>query len=187
NVTDFASRAVHEMTVTAKTIINSYYGNAPKFSYWNGCSTGGRQALSEAERYPGDYDGIVAGAPAINASRLQGMQVWAAQAVHKDEASYIPPAKYPMIHDAVLQASDALNGVKDGVLEDPTKCKFDPKTLVCKDGVDAPSCLTAPQLEAAKKLYAGPKNSRTGQQAFPGLEPGSELFWNSLAGPRPMT
>jgi len=183
---DFGYRAVHEMTVAAKAIIGGYYGNGPKYSYWNGCSTGGRQALSEAQRYPNDYDGILAGAPAIYASRLQGTQVWASQAVHKDEASYIPPAKYPMIHDAVLQQCDALDGVKDGVLEDPLKCKFDPKVLACKDG-DAPSCLTPPQLEAASKLYAGPKNSKTGQQAFPGLEPGSELGWNMLAGPQPMS
>ena len=184
-VNDFGYRAVHEMTVAAKAIISSFYGNGPKYSYWNGCSTGGRQALTEAQKYPNDYDGILAGAPAIYASRLQGTQVWAAQTVHKDEASYIPPAKYPAIHAAVLQQCDALDGVKDGVLENPMKCKFDAKVLACKD-TDASSCLTAPQLEAAMKLYAGPKDSR-GKPAFPGLEPGSELGWNTLAGPQPMS
>ena len=184
-VIDFGYRAVHEMTVTAKAAIVSYYGNAPKYSYWNGCSTGGRQALMEAQRYPNDYDGILAGAPAIYASRLQGMQVWASQTVHKDEASYIPPNKYPAIHAAVLQQCDALDGVKDGVLEDPTKCKFDPKVLICKEG-DSASCLTAPQVEAASKLYAGPR-TRTGQPLFPGLQPGSENGWNTLAGPQPMS
>ena len=129
-VVDFGYRAVHEMTVAAKAIIiGAYYGSGPKYSYWNGCSTGGRQALTEAQRYPSDYDGILAGAPAIYASRLQGMQVWAAQTVHKDVASYIPPSKYPAIHAAVLRGCDAMDGVKDGVLEDPTKCKFDPKVL----------------------------------------------------------
>jgi feruloyl esterase len=185
-VIDFDYRAVHEMTVAAKAIIAAYYGSGPKFSYWNGCSTGGRQALTEAQRYPTDYDGILGGAPAIHASRLQGMQVWAAQVVHQDETSYIPPTKYPVIHDSVLQQCDALDGVKDGVLEDPTKCKFDPTVLTCKE-TDAPSCLTAPQVAAATKLYAGPKDLRTGRPAFPGLEPGSELGWNTLAGPRPMT
>src|SRR6185436_491841 len=174
----------HEMTAAAKAVIASYYGNGPKYSYWNGCSTGGRQALTEAQKYPNDYDGILAGAPAIFASRLQGTQVWAAQTVHKDEASYIPPAKYPAIHEAVLKQCDALDGVKDGVLENPMKCNFDARVLACKDG-DAPSCLTAPQLEAATKLYAGPKDSR-GKPAFPGLEPGSELGWNMLLGPQPM-
>jgi tannase/feruloyl esterase len=185
-VIDFGYRAVHEMTVAAKRIIEAHYGTGPKYSYWNGCSTGGRQALTEAQRYPDDYDGILAGAPAIYASRLQGMQVWASQTVHKDDASYIPPAKYPVIHDAVLQQCDALDGVKDGVLEDPTKCKFDPKVLACKE-TDAPSCLTTPQLEAARKLYAGPANSKMAQQLFPGLQPGSELGWNTLAGPQPMS
>jgi len=179
-VIDFGYRAVHEMTVAAKSIIKTYYGNGPKLSYWNGCSTGGRQALTEAQRYPNDYDGILAGAPAINASHLQGAQVWSAQAVHKDEASYIPPAKYSAIHNAVLRQCDALDGVKDGVLENPTQCKFDPKVLLCKEG-DAPSCLTAPQVEAARRLYEGPRN------VFPGLEPGSELGWSMLSGPKPMS
>jgi feruloyl esterase len=177
---------VHEMTVAAKGVIAGFYGNGPKYSYWNGCSTGGRQALTEAQRYPNDYDGILAGAPAIFASRLQGMQVWASQTVHRDEASYIPPAKYPAIHNAVLEQCDAIDGVKDGVLEDPTKCKFDPKVLTCKES-DIASCLTAPQVDAAAKLYAGPRNSKTGQAVFPGLQPGSELGWNMLAGPQPMS
>ena len=185
-VIDFGYRAVHEMTVAAKSIVDAYYGTKPKYSYWNGCSTGGRQALMEAQKYPNDYDGILAGAPAIYASRLQGMQVWASQTVHKGEASYIPPSKYSVIHDAVLQQCDALDGVKDGVLEDPTKCKFDLKVLACKD-TDAPSCLTSPQLEAARKLYAGPVNSKTARPLFPGLEPGSELGWNTLGGPQPMS
>jgi feruloyl esterase len=174
------------MTVAAKSIVDAYYGTKPKYSYWNGCSTGGRQALMEAQKYPNDYDGILAGAPAIYASRLQGMQVWASQTVHKGEASYIPPSKYSVIHDAVLQQCDVLDGVKDGVLEDPTKCKFDLKVLACKD-TDAPSCLTSPQLEAARKLYAGPVNSKTARPLFPGLEPGSELGWNTLGGPQPMS
>jgi feruloyl esterase len=185
-VIDFGHRAVHEMTVAAKAIIAAHYGNGPKYSYWTGCSTGGRQALMQAQRYPADYDGILAGAPAIYASRLQGMQVWASQTVHKDESSYIPPGKFPAIHDAALQRCDAQDGVKDGVLEDPTKCKFDPKVLACKTG-DAPSCLTAPQVQAATRLYAGPQNSKTGRQLFPGLQPGSELGWNTLAGPQPMS
>jgi feruloyl esterase len=183
-VIDFAYRAVHEMTVAAKAIISARYGNGPKYSYWNGCSTGGRQALAEAQRYAVDYDGIIAGAAANYVSHLQGAQVWAAEVVHKDEASYIPPAKYAVLHAAVLDACDALDGVKDGVLENPTKCHFDPKTLLCKDA-DGPSCLTAPQVEAARQLYAGPVDSR-GKSLFPGLEPGSETGWATLSGTRPM-
>ena len=170
-VVDFAYRAVHEMTVAAKVIVSGYYGSPAKHSYWNGCSTGGRQAFAEVQRYPEDYDGIIAGAPANYVTRLQGMQVWAAAESHRDEAAYIPPEKYPLLHQAALDACDALDGVKDGVIEDPTRCKFDPGV------VD----LAPKQLEMARKMYAGP------QGVFPGVEPGSELGWNTLAGPRPMS
>jgi len=183
-VIDFSYRAVHEMTVAAKAIIHARYGNNPKYSYWNGCSTGGRQALTEAQRYAADYDGIIAGAAAIYTTHLQGAQVWSAAVVHRDEASYIPPAKYAILHDAVLDACDALDGVKDGVLENPGKCRFDPQVLLCK-AADAPSCLTAAQVEAARQIYAGPADSH-GKQLFPGLERGSESGWATLSGPRPM-
>jgi feruloyl esterase len=183
-VIDFSYRAVHEMTVAAKAIVAARYGTGPKYSYWNGCSTGGRQALTEAQRYPADYDGIIAGAAAIHTTHLQGAQVWAAQTVHRDDASYIPPAKYAAVHAAALAACDELDGVKDGVLENPVKCHFDPKALLCKRG-DDPSCLTAPQVEAARQIYAGPRDAR-GKSLFPGLEPGSETGWATLSGSRPM-
>jgi feruloyl esterase len=187
-VIDFSYRAVHEMTVAAKAIINARYGNNPKYSYWNGCSTGGRQALTEAQRYAADYDGIIAGAAAIYTTHLQGAQVWSAEVVHKDEASYIPPAKYAVLHAAVLEACDELDGVKDGVLENPTKCHFDPQKLSCSNvtkDADGPSCLTAPQVEAARQIYTGPRNSQ-GKSLFPGLERGSETGWATLSGAKPM-
>lgn len=176
---DFAYRAVHEMTLAAKDIIVAFYGNGPVRAYFNGCSTGGRQALAEAQRYPVDYDGIVAGAAANYPSHLQGAQVWTTKITHEDDG-YIPPAKYPLIHNAVLEACDALDGVKDRVLEDPRRCHFDPQTIVCK-GSDAPTCLTPAQVEVARKIYAGP-----GASLFPGLERGSELGWATLSGPQPM-
>jgi len=175
---DFAYRAVHEMTVAAKGIVAAYYSSGPRYSYWNGCSTGGRQALAEAQRYPSDYDGIISGDPANYVTGTQGAQVWTSAISHKNEAAYIPPAKYALIHKAVLDRCDALDGVKDGVIEDPARCKFEPKVLECK-GPDEPSCLTAPQVETARAIYAGPGN-------FPGLEPGSEMGWASLAGPKTM-
>ncbi len=177
-VVDFAYRAVHEMTVASKGIVQGFYGRAASHSLWNGCSTGGRQAFSEAQRFPEDYDGIIAGAPAFYVTHLQGMQVFIAAEAHKDEAAYIPPAKYPAIHKAVLDQCDALDGVKDGVLENPRLCKFDPQVLQCK-GADTSDCLTAPQVALAKKMYSGP----TG--LFPGVERGSELGWGMLAGPKP--
>ncbi len=177
-VVDFAYRAVHEMTAASKAILAAYYGDGPQYSYWNGCSTGGRQAMAEAQRFPADYDGIIAGAPANYPTKLQGSQVWTSAMTHKNEAGYIPPAKYAAIHKAALDQCDALDGVKDGVIEDPGRCKFDPKIIECK-GEDGPSCLTAPQVELARKIYAGPG-------FFPGLEPGSEMGWATLSGPKPM-
>ena len=178
---DFGWRSEHEMTVKAKAVIRTFYGDAPRRSYWNGCSTGGRQALKEAQKFPDDFDGIIAGAPA----NRNALALWIAFAVLKDPASYIPASKYPMIHQAALEACDALDGVKDGLIEDPTRCHFDPKVLLCK-GADNASCLTAPQVEAARKYYTAATNPRTGQELFPAFVPGSELGWGDFgAGPDP--
>src|SRR5438477_12475998 len=117
---DFAYRSEHEMTVKAKAIVDGFYGRGPRYSYWNGCSTGGRQGLHEAQRFPGDYDGIIAGASANPRTYLNSWQLSIAQATLKDPASNIPASKYPMIHQAVVAACDALDGVKDGLITDPT-------------------------------------------------------------------
>ena len=178
---DFAWRSEHEMTVTAKAVIQAFYGSAPRLSYWNGCSTGGRQGLKEAQKFPNDYDAIIAGAPANRTA----ISLWIAAAVLKDPASYIPPSKYPIVHQAALAACDARDGLKDGLIDDPTKCDFDPKVLLCK-GADGPGCLTAPQVDAAKKIYSPAINPRTGQQLFSSLVPGTELAWGVQAqGPEP--
>jgi feruloyl esterase len=184
---DFAYRSEHEMSVKAKAIVSAFYGNAPKYSYWNGCSTGGRQGLHEAQRFPDDFDGIIAGASANPRTYLNSWQISIAQASLKDPASFIPPAKYPMIHQAVLAACDALDGVKDGLIGDPPKCKFDPKTIQCSStgsgqGGDDSSCLTAPQVEAARKIMSPIKDPKTGAEIFPGFEPGTELAWAGLVG-----
>ena len=178
---DFAWRAVHEMTVQAKAIVAGFYGNGPRLSYWTGCSSGGKQGLTEAQRFPADYDGIVAGAPANFWTHLMVGGLWIGQATLKESAAYIPKEKYPVIHKAALEACDATDGAKDGLIEDPMRCRFDPKTLLCAAD-DGPACLTAPQLEAAKKIYAGATNPRTAKAIFPGLEPGSELGWGAMAG-----
>ncbi len=176
---DYAYRSEHEMTVKAKAIIAAYYGTSPKLSYWNGCSAGGKQAMKEAQRFPDDYDGIIAGAPGLDWIARATLSMWVAQAVHKNEASYIPPRKFPFLHDAALNACDAADGLTDDVIEDPTRCSFDPKTIECK-GPDETTCLTAPQVEAARKIYAGP-----GPGIAPGLARGSELGWGTFAGPNP--
>ena len=137
------------MTVESKSVVAAFYGNGPKYSYWNGCSSGGKQALKEAQRFPDDFDGIIAGAPANNWVHQKAAVVAVSQAVHKDEASRIPTEKYVALHNAVLAKCDTLDGVKDGILEDPTRCKFDPAEIECK-GADARGCLTKPQVAAAR-------------------------------------
>ena len=172
-VIDFGYRAVHETRLKAAPILEAFYGKQPAFSYFNGCSDGGREALMEAQRFPDDFNGIIAGAPANYWTHLMTGFVWDEQALLDDPASYIPASKLPALQNAALAACDELDGVKDGLLEDPSRCHFDPATLECK-GADGPTCLTAAQVETAKKIYAGPKNPRTSRQIFPGYAPGTE-------------
>jgi feruloyl esterase len=182
-VIDFGYRAVHEMVEKSRAVIEGYYARAPKRSYWNGCSTGGRQGLEDIQRYPNDFDGAITGAPALN-PRTAAQIVWTAQAVHKDDGSLIPASKFPVMQKAVLEACDGHDGVKDGVLEDPTRCKFDPKVIQCQGG-DAANCLTAAQVETARKIYSPAVNPRTGEQISPAFEPGSEKGWTYAASTQP--
>jgi feruloyl esterase len=152
---------------------------------WNGCSTGGRQGVVEASKYPGDYDAIIAGATPVTTPRLHGVRLQFNRMVHRTAESYIPPEKYPAIHDAALKACDALDGVKDGVIDAPDRCTFDPSVLRCQ-GDDGPACLTAAQVETARAMYSPVKDLTTGATlSFPMLHPGSELGWATLAGPQP--
>lgn len=183
---DFGYRAVHELAVQSKAIITAFYGQAPKYSYWNGCSAGGKQGLKEAQMYPADFDGIIAGTPVNDWIGRSMGAVWFAQASHETEGSLIPREKFAAIHEAALGACDALDGVKDGIIENPEACKFDPASIQCK-GADSNDCLTAAQVATARKIYSGVINPRTKQVIFPGLEPGSELGWGTQAGPNPFT
>ena len=182
---DFGYRAVHEMTVKAKSIIDAFYGAAPTLSIWNGCSQGGRQGITEAVRYPADFDGIIAGAPAVNFVQLHAGRVAINRAVNATPASAIPSSKYPLIHQAVLASCDAKDGVADGVLENPGACSFDPKVLQCS-GQDDSACLTAPQVESATRMYAGAKHPSTKAPVLPGLAPGAELGWNVIGSTQPL-
>jgi feruloyl esterase len=171
-LTDFAYRAVHEMTVTAKELISKFYSRAPRLSYWNGCSTGGRQGLMSAQKYPEDFDAILAGAPANYQTHLHTWDLSVSTPVLKDTAGAVSAAKLDLVNKAVLNACDAKDGVADGVLNDPTKCTFDVASLQCKAG-DADNCLTAPQVAAMKRVYEPVKTS-SGQVVFPGKMPGAE-------------
>jgi feruloyl esterase len=177
-VIDFGYRAIHEMTVKGKQITERFYGMAPLESYFVGCSTGGRQGLSEAQRYPDDYNGIVAGAPAIDWTHLNLSGVWVALSTLKDPDSYIPASKLPAINDASLAACDLSDGVKDGLVADPRACRFDPATIICKEG-DASGCLTQKQATALTKIYEGVK-STDGRTLYPGRLPGVERGWGNF-------
>jgi len=171
-IIDFGYRAIHEMTVVGKAAVKAFYGDAAKYSYFAACSNGGRQALMEAQRFPDDYNGILAGAPANYWTHLLASTLWDAQATTLDPESYIPDTKVPAIAQAVVSACDANDGVEDGIINDPRQCHFDPATMLCKEG-DSDSCLTQSQVIALKKLYAGASDSH-GKQIFPGFVPGGE-------------
>lgn len=183
-VTDFGYRATHEMTVAAKALMSGFYGSGPRYSYWNACAAGGRQGWHEVQRYPGDYDGLIVIDPANSWTRLQTWSMYVWQVAHATPESYIPPAKYPVIHQAAINRCDASDGATDGLISDPMRCQFDPAVLQCT-AADGPNCLTAAQVDTARTIYAPARNPRTNEVIFPGLLPGSELGWGSLAGPNP--
>ncbi len=172
-VVDFGHRGIHEMTRVAKLAVHAFYGKDAQHSYFAGCSDGGREALMEAQRYPADYDGILAGAPANYWTALLSTAVSDTQALTLNQASFIPQAKIPAISAAVLAACDDKDGVRDGILNDPRQCHFDPATIRCKAGEDTDKCLTAPQAAALKKIYAGLRDAHD-HELFPGFLPGAE-------------
>jgi feruloyl esterase len=175
-VTDFAGRAMHETTVVGKALTAAYYGFAPTYSYMIECGGGSAAALHEVQKYPADYNGVVIGGHAAHLTRQIFGQLWLWAAAHPDGVAILPAAKLAVIHDAVLARCDLLDGVKDGLLENPRRCTFDPKEIECRSG-DGPDCLTGPQVEAVRKIYAGPTNPRTNEKIWSPLYRGSELDW----------
>lgn len=169
---DYAHRGIHEMTVTAKAIATAFYGRPPARSYFSSCSNGGRQALMEAQRYPNDYDGIIAGAPANDFTNIAVGFLHNQLALRTDPASAIPPAKWAAVEAAAVAACDATDGLKDNLIDDPRRCRFDPSVLLCS-GAESDTCLTAPQLAALRKIYEGPRTPQ-GKSIFPGFVPGAE-------------
>jgi len=170
-VVDFGWRAVHLTAVAGKALAAAYYGTAPRKSYFVSCSNGGRQGLMEAQRFPDDYDGIIAGAPAYNWTRLFTGFVWNAKSLAQPGAS-IPAAKTPAIASAVLAQCDRIDGLADGLLGDPRKCRFDPAVLRCTTG-ETNSCLTDPQIASLRAIYQGPQKP-DGTQIYFGFPPGGE-------------
>jgi feruloyl esterase len=189
-IKDWGYRAVHVMTDAAKEVVRAYYERVPAHSYFKGCSTGGHQALMEAQRYPADYDGIVAGDPGNNRIRLNAGFLWSWLAAHKTGEPPLPASKLPLVNQAVIAACDVLDGVKDGLIGDPRRCSFDPSTLLCK-GSDGVACLTASEVTAVRAIYEGARNPRDGERVYAGWARGSEALggrgggWASYFAGRP--
>jgi len=177
-VIDFGWRAVHEMAAVSKQIVAAYYDAGPRWSYWNGCSAGGRQAMKEAQRFPADFDGIIAGAPGLDWTGRAAQAVRIAKSLETAEAARLSPPHRQLLHRAVVDACDALDGLKDGLIENPRRCTFDPAVLECK-GSEGTSCLTTAQVQTARLIYSAVVNPRS-KRAITGLEPGSELGWTDL-------
>ncbi len=181
-IIDFAYRAEHVSTERAKDILAAYYGHAQSKSYFVGCSQGGHHALMEASRYPEDYDGIVAGAPGWQWMNLMAGELWNSQPYLRDQTAIVS-AKLAVLNAGVVAACDANDGVVDGVVNDPRTCTFDPAVLQCT-GADAANCLTAPQVAAAQRIYAGAKQS-DGTVIFPPYTRTSETGWALYTGVAP--
>jgi feruloyl esterase len=178
---DYGYRAVHEMTEKGKAITAAFYDRNAQYSYFVGCSAGGKQAIKEAQMFPADYDGVVAGSPGVNWSGRALLSVWVGQAQAENN---LPREKWAVLNTAALGACDASDGVKDGVIENPLQCKFDPQVVQCKAG-DAADCLTAAQVETARKIYGPVIHNRTKQPIVAGFSPGSELNWATMGGAQP--
>jgi feruloyl esterase len=188
---DWGFRAAHLMTVTGRRIAQAFYGKEPAHAYFSGCSTGGQQALIEAQLFPSDYDGIVAGSPVVNRTHVHAAFVWDYQAAQRVAGAALGHDKLMLLKKAVVAACNSGAGAaaSDTFVADPAHCAFDPATLVCKVG-DAPDCLTPEQVETAARFYAGPKNPRTGEQIYPGWARGSEgpaLGWPLEEGDPPLS
>ncbi len=182
---DFAERAFHLTTVTAKEIIKQFYGTPPQHAYFTGCSGGGRQAMIEAQRFPEDFDGIVVGAPAYNLTGFHFAFIWNGQAMFPDPNNLSQPVvsneKLKLLEAKVLAKCDAMDGLQDGLLDDPRKCNFDPAQDLPKcQSTESSDCFTSQQIAALQKIYGGAKNSKG--QLYPGFAPGVESGWNVWLG-----
>jgi feruloyl esterase len=174
-VIDFAYRAMHEMTVQSKAIVQTFYRRGPQLSYYQGCSTGGRQGLMEAQRYPDDFDAIIAAAPVNNMVHLNVSQVALQVDMLRNASRLLPPDKKTLFASAVVEACDQRDGVKDGIVSEPRACTFDPAVLACKSA-DSPGCLTPDQITNARSAWA-PATTKSGAMVYPGRSPGFESGW----------
>jgi len=185
-IKDYGYRAIHETAIRSKAIIQAFYGNAPTKSYFNACSTGGREAFMEAQRYPTDYDGIIAGSPVYRVIKLRARHVntWQCNYLDTSGAHAIPVSKLRPIYDAIVRQCDGIDGLVDGQVDDPRRCHFDPASIQCA-GADDGSCLTAAQVETFRCIYKGATDPATGEVIYPGPPLTSELDEAQNIGPVP--
>lgn len=179
---DYGYRAIYEMTAKAKAVTQAFYDRPADFDYFNGCSTGGRQGLMEAQRFAADYDGIVSGAPVNFFVNSHFTQLWVALSAKRfrDEPN-LTSRDLELVNRAVLAQCDAIDGVTDGVLEDPRRCNFDPGRLQCGIGSGG-QCLSADQATTLRQIYSGPRHPETGESLHPSLAPGGETTWSLVTG-----
>ncbi|MFL2840759.1 MAG: DUF6351 family protein [Pseudohongiellaceae bacterium] len=177
-LTDFAYRAIHEMTVTAKTLVTNYYSTNPRFIYFNGCSTGGRQALTAAQRYPDDFDGIVAGAPANSTVRMTMQQLWNSRLLNDKPGLDLSSEDFVKLNEYVMTSCDGLDGLEDGLIENPAMCLADPGSV---------PDFSQEQIEAIRLIYKGAVNPVSGELIFPGFAKGSELLWTAMVSREPFS
>jgi len=178
---DFAYRAMHEMTLKLKTLISRFYTEQPRLSYYEGCSTGGRQGLMSAQRYPEDFDAIIAGAPANPQIHLHAGDLWRGVEVFSDPEKHLSREQLTMVHEAVLNSCDALDGISDGLITDPGACTFDPASVQCGEGGSGNVCLSLAQAEAVRLGYS-PAATSGGELTFPGFARGSKDAWTFITG-----
>lgn len=183
---DFAWRAVHETTVKGKALAAAYYGGAPRFSYWNGCSSGGKQGLKALQMFPADFDGVIAGAPANNWMRLQAQSLVASAANLPRGATspILGPDQFAILNKGALAQCDERDGLKDSQIQDPRSCDFKAASLTCKAGEAAGTCLTPTQAQAADKIYSAVRIPQTRELVYPGMPPGSEMTWGPVVSRR---
>jgi feruloyl esterase len=180
---DWGHTSVHLMTVSAKRIIAAFYGEAPKYSYFEGCSTGGAEAMEEAEFFPDDYDGIHSGSPGMGYSHLMESFLWGALPSARNPAAALPQSALTLLNNAVLNACSRDKAVaSDSFLSDPRRCRFDPAVLLCKAGQNPATCLSAAQVEAVTHLYSPVVNPQSGAELYPGFVRGSEAEWSLIQG-----
>jgi feruloyl esterase len=177
---DFAYRGVHVTAVAATALMQAYYGQKPRYSYFSGCSEGGREAAMESQRYPEDFNGILAGCPSINIlTQITLYHAWNSRSNSDANGHLILTAdKLPILHAAALAACDAQDGLKDGLISEPESCHFDPVVTQCQAGQDPATCLTPAQVHAAQLIYQGAHDEKGQPLVVTGPLPGSELQWN---------